>query len=83
MMNISNRTKTLNFGRANFRVLRAQPILFPGKGACECWELLKNSYLEAQEQSIPYEVKGRKQNKRLPWLNNEVLDVLKSKKDAY
>lgn len=42
-----------------------------------------NSLLEAQEQSISYEVKGRKQNKRLPWLNNKILEVLKSKKDAY
>jgi len=84
----SSRTKALDFRRASFNMLRAQMQEIPweacmeGKGACECWEFLKNSLLEAQEQSIIYKGKGRL-NKRPPWLNNELLDVLKSKKEAY
>ena len=36
-----------------------------------------------QWSSLPFKVKGRQQNKRAPWLNNEILGVLKSKKEAY
>ncbi|PKU30494.1 rna-directed dna polymerase from mobile element jockey-like [Limosa lapponica baueri] len=85
----SSRTKILDFTRADFNMLRAQLQGIPweasveGKGACECWELFKNSFLEAQEQSIPYKGKGRRQNKRPLWLDNEILGVLKSKKAAY
>lgn len=32
--------------------------------------------------SICYKEKGRTQNKRPPWLSNELLGVLKSKKDT-
>jgi len=51
-----------------------------GKGDCECWEIFKNSLLETQQQSIHYQRKGERQKKRPPWLNNELLGVLKSKK---
>ncbi|PKU31488.1 rna-directed dna polymerase from mobile element jockey-like [Limosa lapponica baueri] len=85
----SSRTKILDFRRTDFNTLRAQLRGIPweasidGKRACGCWELkFKNSLLEAQEQSIPYKGKGRRQNKRPPWLNNEILGVLKSKKEA-
>lgn len=43
-------------------------------------KVIKNSLLETQEQFIPYKVKGRQQNKRAPWLTNELLGVLNSKK---
>ena len=72
----SSRTKTLDFRRANFKMLRAQLRGIPweasmeGKGACICWESFKNNLLETQEQSIPCKVKGRWQNKRPRWLNN-------------
>ena len=45
--------------------------------------LLKNSLLKAQELFIPYKGKGGRQNKRPSWLNNEILDELKGKKEAY
>lgn len=54
-----------------------------GKGVCECQELLKNSLLEAQEQSIPYQGKGGRQDRRPPCLNKELVGVLKSKKYVY
>lgn len=85
----SNRTKTLDFRRDSFSILRAQLWGFPweesmeGKGAHECWELFQNNLLEAQKQSIPYKGKGRRQNKRLPWFNSEFLSMLKSKKAEY
>lgn len=52
------------------------------KEACKCWELFDNNPSELQH-SIPYKGKGRRQNRRPPFLNNELLCVLKSKKEAY
>ncbi|KAK4806872.1 hypothetical protein QYF61_012593 [Mycteria americana] len=81
--------KTLDFRRANFKMLRAQLRGIPweasmeGKGACKCWELFKNSLLEAQEHLHPLQRERKKANKRPPWLNKDLLGVLKSKKEAY
>ena len=53
------------------------------KGASECWEFFKNPLSEEQNQFIPYKGKGSQQRKRLPWLNHDLLGLLKSKREAY
>lgn len=61
LLSMLKTSSRLNFGRANFSMLRAQMRGIPweasmdGKRTCESWELFKNSPLETQEQSVPYE----------------------------
>ncbi|KAM6036240.1 uncharacterized protein LJ206_001286 [Theristicus caerulescens] len=89
MLKVSTKTRVLDFRRANFSSLRAQLGGIPwdasmeDKGANECWEFFKNALLEAQKQFIPYKRKGSKQSKRSPWLNHELLGLLKTKREAY
>jgi len=53
ILKVSTKTKVLDFRRANFSSLRAQLGGIPweasmeDKGAGECWEFFKNSFLEA------------------------------------
>lgn len=51
------------------------------KGASECWEFLKDVFLEAQKQFIPFKGEGSKQSKRSPWLNCELLSLFKTKRE--
>ena len=66
MLKASSRTKILDFRRANFKMLRARLQGIPweasmeGKGACECWELFKNSLLKAQEHLHPLQRERKK-----------------------
>ncbi|KAK4826132.1 hypothetical protein QYF61_005284 [Mycteria americana] len=89
MLKVSTKTKVLDFRRANFSSLRAQLGGIPweasmeDKGASECWEFFKNALLEAQNQFIPFKGKGSRQSKRPPWLNCELLSLLRTKREAY
>lgn len=44
--------------------------------------VIQECLLKAQEWSILYKGKGRRLNKRPPWLNNEILGAIKIKKAA-
>ena len=88
-LNVSAKTKILDFRRANFSSLRPQLGEIPweasleDKGASECWEIFKNALLEAQNQFIPFKGKESRQSKRPPWLNCELLRLLKTKREEY
>ena len=89
VLKVSSKTRVLDFRIANFSALRAQlgrirwEASTEDKGASESWEFFKNSLLEAQSQFIPYKGKGSKRNKRPPWLNHDLLGLLKSKREAH
>ena len=91
VLKVSSKTRILDFRRANFSALRAQlggirwEASMDDIGASECWEVFKNSLLEAQSQFILYKGKGKgsKWSKRPPWLNHDLLGLLKSKREAH
>jgi len=53
------------------------------KGASECWQFFQNAPLEAQKQFVPFKGEGSRWSKRPPWLNCELLSLLKTKRGAY
>lgn len=57
-LRVGSKTRILDFRRGNFNMFRAHLRGIPDdKGACERWEIFKNTPLEAQEQSIPFKGK--------------------------
>ena len=78
---------TQDFKRANFKLLRELvssvpwESAFEGLGVHECWSVLKNRLLEAEEQAIPLCCKSSKQGRRPAWLNREIPVDLKRKKE--
>ncbi|KFV01109.1 hypothetical protein N340_07767, partial [Tauraco erythrolophus] len=79
---------TLDFRRADFGLLRdllggvQWDKALEGRGAQESWLIFKDHLLQAQEGCIPTKKLGR--NARKPvWMNKELLDQLKHKKEAY
>jgi len=53
-----------------------------GRGAQESWLLFKDHLLQAREQCIPTKRKLGKYARRPAWMNNELLEKLKHKKEA-
>ncbi|PKU46749.1 rna-directed dna polymerase from mobile element jockey-like [Limosa lapponica baueri] len=88
-LKVRTKAQVLDFRRANFSSPRAQLGGTPweasteDKGLSECWELFKNALLETQNHFIPFKGNGSKQRKRPPWLNCELLSLLKTKRDVY
>ena len=88
-LQVRTKTKDLDCRRAHFSSLGAHLGGIPweasmeDKGASECWEFFKNALLEAQKQFIPFKGKGSRRRKRPPWLNCELLSLLKTKREAY
>ncbi|KFW71682.1 hypothetical protein AS28_14104, partial [Pygoscelis adeliae] len=54
-----------------------------GRGAQESWVLFKDHLLQPQEQCVPTKRKSGKNARRPAWMNKELLDKLKHKKEAY
>ncbi|GAB0187326.1 hypothetical protein GRJ2_001197900 [Grus japonensis] len=54
-----------------------------GRGAQESCLVFKDHLLQAQERCIPTKRKSGKNARRPAWMNKEVLDKLKHKKEAY
>ena len=81
-----SRVATLDFRRANFKLLgellSSVPweSAFEGLGVHECWSVFKNHLLKAQEQAIPWCPKSSKQGRRPAWLNRELLVELRREK---
>ncbi|KAK4806138.1 hypothetical protein QYF61_001061 [Mycteria americana] len=84
-----SRVATLDFRRANFKLLGELisrvpwESAFEGLGVHECWSAFKNHLLEAQEQAIPLCRKSNKWGRRPAWLKRELLVELKRKKKLY
>ena len=84
-----SRITTLNFRRVDFglfsdllgRVLWDKAL--EGRRAQESWLTFKDHILQAQERCIPTKRKSGKNSRRCAWMNKELLDKLKHKKEAY
>ncbi|GAB0203667.1 hypothetical protein GRJ2_002832300 [Grus japonensis] len=80
---------TMDFRRADFGLLRDLLGRVPwdkaleGRGAPESWLVFKGHLLPAQEQCIPTKKSSGKNAQRPAWMNKELLDKLKHKKEAY
>ncbi|PKU32701.1 hypothetical protein llap_16995 [Limosa lapponica baueri] len=80
---------TLDFRRADFGLFRDLLGRVPwdkaleGRGAQESWLIFKDHLLQAQERCIPAKRKSGKNARRPAWMNRELLDNLKQKKEAY
>ncbi|GAB0209274.1 mitochondrial enolase superfamily member 1 [Grus japonensis] len=79
---------TLDFRRADFGLFRDLLGRIPwdkaleGRGAQDSWLVFKGHLLQAQERCIPAKKKSGKTTKRPPWMNKELLDKVKHKKEA-
>ncbi|GAB0188477.1 hypothetical protein GRJ2_001313000 [Grus japonensis] len=80
---------TLDFRRAGFGLFRDLLGRVPWdealeeRGAQESWLVFKDHLLQAQEQHIPTKRMSGKKARRPAWMNKELLDKLKHKKEAY
>ncbi|RMC04392.1 hypothetical protein DUI87_19213 [Hirundo rustica rustica] len=54
-----------------------------GRGVQESWLIFKDHLFQTQEQCIPTNRKSGKNARRPVWMNKEVLDKLKQKKEAH
>jgi len=78
----------LDFRRADFGLCRDLLGGVPwdkaleGRGAQESWLILKDHLLQAQERCIPTKRKSGQTTRRPAWMNEELLDKLKHKKEA-
>ncbi|GAB0182166.1 hypothetical protein GRJ2_000681900 [Grus japonensis] len=79
---------TLDFSRADFGLFRDLLGRIPwdkaleGRGAQDSWLIFKDHLLQAQERCIPTKRKSSKNTKRPLWVNKELLDKVKQKKEA-
>ncbi|GAB0180593.1 hypothetical protein GRJ2_000524600 [Grus japonensis] len=80
---------TLDFRRADFGLSRDLLGRVPwdkapeGRGAQDSWLIFKNHLLQAQERCSPTKRKSGKNARSLAWMNKELLNKLKQKKEAY
>ncbi|KAM9590815.1 uncharacterized protein ACIBXB_005869 [Morphnus guianensis] len=80
---------TLDFRRADFGLFRDLLGRVPwdtaleGRGVQASWLIFKDHLLQAQERCIPTKRKSDKTTSRPAWMNKELLDKLKHKKEAY
>ncbi|PKU45794.1 hypothetical protein llap_3880 [Limosa lapponica baueri] len=54
-----------------------------GRGVQESWLIFKDHLLQAQERCTPSKSKSGKSSRKPAWMNKELLDNLKQKKEAY
>ncbi|GAB0209929.1 mitochondrial enolase superfamily member 1 [Grus japonensis] len=86
---VHSKLTTLDFRRADFGLFRDLLGRIPwdkaleGRGAQDSWLIFKGHLLQAQERCIPTKRKSGKNTKRPPWMNKELLDKLKHKREAY
>ncbi|KFO13303.1 hypothetical protein N312_00590, partial [Balearica regulorum gibbericeps] len=80
---------TLDFRRADFGLFRDFLGRIPsdkaleGRGAQDSWLIFKGHLLQAQQQCIPAKRKSGTNTRRPAWMDKELLDKLKHKKEAY
>ncbi|GAB0182061.1 mitochondrial enolase superfamily member 1 [Grus japonensis] len=80
---------TLGFRRADFGLFRDLLGRIPwdkalkGRGTQDSWLIFRGHLLQAQERCIPTKRKSSKNTKKPPWMNKELLDKVKQKKEAY
>ena len=85
---VCSKFTTLDFRRADFGLFRDLLGRVPwdealeGRGAQESWLIFKDHLLQAQVWCIPTKRKPDKNARRPAWMNKELLDKLKHKKEA-
>jgi len=86
---VHSKLAILNFRRADFGLFRDLLGRVPwdkaleGRGAQDGWLIFKDHLFQSQERCIPTKRKSDKTTRRPAWMNKEVLDKLKHKKEAY
>ncbi|PKU28782.1 glycerol kinase [Limosa lapponica baueri] len=86
---VCSKLTTLDFRRADFGLLRdligrvTREKVLEGRGGQGSWLVFKDHLLQAQEQCIPRKKKSGKKARGPAWMNKEILDKLKKKKEAY
>ncbi|GAB0184043.1 hypothetical protein GRJ2_000869600 [Grus japonensis] len=85
---VHSKLTTLDFRRADFGLFRDLLGRIPwdkaleGRGAQDSWLIFKGHLLQAQERCIPTKRKSGKNAWRPAWMNKELLDKVKQKKEA-
>ncbi|KFU99773.1 hypothetical protein N340_10986, partial [Tauraco erythrolophus] len=80
---------TLDFRRVDFGLFRdllgrvQWDKALEGRVAQESWIIFKDHLLQAQERCIPTKRKSGRNTRKPTWMNKELLDQLKHKKEAY
>ncbi|GAB0176076.1 hypothetical protein GRJ2_000072800 [Grus japonensis] len=86
---VHSKLTTLDFRKADFCLFRDLLGGVPWdkalerRGAQESWMGFKGHRFQAQERCIPTKRKSDKNTRRPAWMNKELLDKLKQKKEAY
>ncbi|GAB0190203.1 hypothetical protein GRJ2_001485600 [Grus japonensis] len=82
---VHSKLATLDFRRADFGLLCRIPWdkALEARGAQDSWLIFKHHLLQAQERCTPAKRKSGKNARRPAWMNKELLDKLKHKKEAY
>ncbi|KGL90612.1 hypothetical protein N301_11197, partial [Charadrius vociferus] len=79
----------LEFGRADFGLLKNLLGMVPwnealeGRGAQERWLIFKDHLLQAQERCVPTKREAGRKARKPAWMNKELLDMTRRKKEAY
>jgi len=79
---VQSKLTTLDFRRADFGLFRNLLGRVPWDKAQESWLKFKDHLLQAQEQCISTKRKSGKNARRPAWMNKELLDKVKHKKEA-
>ncbi|GAB0184642.1 mitochondrial enolase superfamily member 1 [Grus japonensis] len=86
---LHNKLTTLDFRRVDFGLFRDLLGRVPwdkaleGRGAQESWLIFKDHLLQAQERCITMKRQSGKTTRKPAWMNKELLDKLKHKKETY
>ncbi|GAB0193896.1 hypothetical protein GRJ2_001854900 [Grus japonensis] len=86
---VHSKLTALDFRRADLGLFRDLLGRIPwdkaleGRGTQDSWLVFKGHLLQAQERCIPTKRKSGKNTKRPAWMNKELLDKVKHKKEAY
>jgi len=81
--------RTLNFRKADFQIVKELVSRTPwetvlrDRGAERSWQIFKDAFHRAQEQSVPRCKRSGKEGKRLAWLSQDLLVKLKGKRKLH
>jgi len=86
---VRSKLATLDFRRTDFGLLRdlisriSWDKALEGRGAQESCLIISDHLLQDQEQCMPTKRKSGRNARRPTWMNKELLNKLKQKKEAY
>jgi len=89
MRRAHSKLSTLDFRRADSGLFRdllgkvAWDKALERRGAQKRWLIFKDHFLQTQDQCVPRKRKSGRNARRPAWMNKELLDKLKHRKEAY